>query len=129
MKFCAVLALLTLTGCAYSMQMMPRDSGQVYAGTISSNGFGSGKLSVQIDGRTCSGNFVQVGSGDSFGFAQTYGRRPSTTLIQMSGGTETYKALLTCTDGMGLRCDASGSTSGGGVCVDSSSRVYDMMYN
>lgn len=129
MKIIVIAALLALTGCASQMQLMQRDSGQVYAGKISSNGMGGGTLSVQLDGKSCSGQFVQASSGDSFGFAQTFGRGGATAMLLGSSGAPTYKALMTCTDGTGVRCDASGTTSGAGICVDSASRVFDMIYS
>jgi hypothetical protein len=126
----AIIAIATLSGCAYTMQLMPRDSGKIYQGQIKSNGAGSGTLSIGLDGKTCSGTFVTVASGDTFGFAQTFGSRgAAASTIATSSGSAQYKALLTCSDGSGLRCDVTGSTSGGGVCVDSNNRVYDMMYS
>lgn len=121
--------LLLLTGCASNMQLMSRDGGRIYQGTISSNGLGGGTLSVNLDGKNCSGRFVQTSSADTFGFVTTYGRRTSTSFMQTFSGNGSYKALLTCSDGTGLRCDAEGSTSGGGICVDSGNRVYDMIYS
>ena len=118
-----------LNGCAYQMQLMPRDSGKMYQGTIRSNGAGSGTLSIQVDGRSCSGSFARAASGDSFGFFQSYGRRTSSFgSYQSYGGSSTYKALLSCSDGTGLRCDVEGAQTGGGICVDSNNRVYDMIY-
>jgi len=111
------------------MQLMPRDSGKIYTGQVKSNGTGSGTVSVSLDGRTCAGNFVTAVSGDSFGLLQTFGTRGATTSTLQSFGSSQYKALLSCSDGSGLRCDVIGSESGGGVCVDSRNRVYDMMYS
>lgn len=129
MKIIVVLLAVGLAGCSTQLQMMSRDGGKVYPGTISSNGMGGGSLTVTLDGKSCSGRFVQSSSGDSYGFAQTYGRRGvSTTFVQTMSGHGTYKALLSCTDGSGVRCDAEGSTTGSGICVDSRSKVYDMIY-
>lgn len=124
---CAV----AMSGCSYTMQLMPRDGGALYQGQIKSNGAGGGTLSIALDGRTCAGNFVTVASGDTFGLAQTFGTRgiSSTTFGAFSGHAQ-YKAMLSCSDNTGLRCDVSGSsTNGGGICVDSKSRVYDMIYS
>lgn len=122
--------LLLLSGCASNMQLMARDGGKVYQGNISSNGFGGGTLSVNIDGRTCAGRFVQTSSGDTFGFYTTYGAGlPKTSFLQTLSGSGTYKSLLTCSDGTGLRCDAQGTTTGGGICEDSNKRVFDMIYS
>jgi hypothetical protein len=121
---------LLLSGCAYQMQMMPRDSGTVYKGSVASNGMGTGNVTVALDGRICEGKFTQTASGDSFGFYQSYGSRGATSsgIVQSTSGAGKYKALLSCSDGTGLRCDVEGGQSGGGICVDSKNRVYDMIY-
>lgn len=122
-----------LSGCAYNLQLMPRDGGKVYAGKVSSNGMGSGSVSVDIDGKSCTGPFVTANSGTSYGFAQTFGNAGRTPfqasgLSIMSTGAPQYKALLTCSDGSGLRCDVQGEMQGAGICVDSNSKVYDLIY-
>ena len=132
-KILTALAATAISGCAYQMQLMPRDGGTIYSGHVQSNGMGSGTLDVQLDGRACRGNFVTAAYGDSFGFYQTYGSRGGSSFgAYQSYGSSTYKALMTCTDGSGLRCDVQGSdmtSTGAGICVDSSGRVFDMMYS
>lgn len=131
MKEILIIGILAaLTGCSYTMQLMPRDSGTIYTGKVKSNGAGGGTLSIALDGRTCAGNFVQAASGDSFGFIQSFGVRGSSMSTLQSFGSSQYKALMSCSDRSGLRCDVVGtSSSGGGVCVDSRNKVYDMMYS
>lgn len=129
-KLLAIFAIATLSGCAYTMQLMPRDSGKIYQGQIKSNGAGAGTLAIGLGDRTCSGNFVKAVSGDSFGFIQTFGTRGNASSTVQSFGSSQYKALMSCSDGSGLRCDVTGtSSSGAGVCVDSSNKVYDMLYS
>lgn len=132
MKHVALLMMaVALSGCSYTMQLMSRDGGDLYQGQIKSNGAGGGTLSIALDGRTCAGSFVTVASGDTFGLAQTFGSRGTTsaTFGAFSGHAQ-YKAILSCSDSSGLRCDVSGSsTNGGGICIDSKSRVYDMIYS
>jgi hypothetical protein len=133
MRLAAVCALLiALAGCAYQMQLLPRDGGSLYVGSAQSDGMGGGTLNVQLDGRTCSGSFAQASSGNSFGFFQTYGRRGAGSAVgafQAFGGSNTFKALMACTDGTGLRCDIEGrEKTGVGICVDSKGRVFDMIY-
>ncbi len=129
----AALTAIAISGCAYQMQLMPRDSGTIYSGHVQSNGMGSGTLDVQLDGRACRGNFVTATNGDSFGFFQMYGGRDGSSFgSYQSYGSSTYKALLSCSDGTGLRCDVQGSdmtSTGAGICVDSNGRVFDMMYS
>jgi len=127
----ALVAVLALEGCAFKVQMMPRDAGTVYTGSIQQQTGSTGTVAVQIDDKACNGNFVKVASNDGFGFYQMYGSRGVTTgTVSMSGGAYFYKALLSCTDGSGLRCDVTGTGmgTGGGICVDSKNRVYDMMF-
>jgi hypothetical protein len=124
-----ILIIQILSGCAYQMQLMPRDSGKIYQGKIQSNGTGSGTISIQIENRLCSGSITEVSNRESFGFFQAYGQRGSATgSYQSFGGSSTYKALLSCSDSTGLRCDVEGEETGGGICVDSNQRVYDMIY-
>lgn len=120
---------MVMQGCAYKIQLMPRDAGTIYTGSVQSDGMGSGTLSVQLDGKSCSGSFAKAGSSDSFGFFQAYGRRGSSFgSVQSYGASAAYKALMTCTDGSGLRCDVEGGSTGAGICVDSNGRVFDMIY-
>lgn len=126
-----VIACATLfSGCTYQLQMMPRDGGAVYRGSVSSNGTGSGTVKVDLGGRSCSGPFVTTNSGVGFGLAQTYGAGGSaSTFGAASSGTASYKVMMTCSDGSGVRCDVQGMDTGGGICVDSANRVYDIIYS
>jgi len=126
----ALISTALLSGCAYTLQLLPRDGGTIYTGSVQSNGMGSGTLSVNLGNRTCSGSFAKGASNDSFGFFQTYGKRgaSSTGSVQSYGSTATFKALMSCTDGTGLRCDVEGGDSGTGICVDSKGQVFDMIY-
>lgn len=123
-----VLALI-LSGCSYNMQLMSRDDGKIYSGSAKSNGAGSGTLTVSLDGRTCSGSFAKAASGDSFGFIQSFGARGVGSSSLQTFGSSEFKGILSCSDGSGLRCDVVGTSTGGGVCVDSKNRVYDMIYS
>jgi hypothetical protein len=133
---CAVVALL-VAGCSFNATfnaaLMSRDSGRTYTGSLDGNGMGTGTMMVSINGTTYSGPAVRVGSNDTFGFASAYG-------FNNHGGTATafgssysvgdkfVKALLSSSSGQGLRCDLSGrGSSGGGICVDDSGKVYDVI--
>lgn len=122
------VATLTLTGCAGYVQMMPRDSGKVYSGTVQGSATGAGTMTIDIDGQTYTGPVVRTGSSDSFGFIQQYGKRGLTSTGTMAGfgGTATIKAILSSPAGRGLRCEfTSDGSGGGGVCVDDLGRVLD----
>ena len=122
------LALVLLAGCAGKVQMMPRDSGKIYSGTVNGNGAGSGTMAITIDDEAYTGSVVRTSSGDSFGFVQQYGSKGTSSFgtVISSGGTANVKAMLASPNGRGLRCEfTSTGTSGGGICVDDKSRVYD----
>jgi len=125
----APLALTALlTGCAGYVQMMPRDSGKVYSGTVQGSATGAGTMTIAIDGEQFSGPIVRTGSSDSFGFIQQYGTKTGITTgtIVGAGGTATVKAMLSSPAGHGLRCEfTSDGSSGGGICVDDKGRVLD----
>lgn len=129
LKFSGSVALLAviLTGCAGYVQMMPRDSGKVYSGTVQGSVTGSGTMSIDIDGQRYTGPVVRTGSNDSFGFIQQYGKRGiSTGTIATAGGTATVKAILSSPAGRGLRCEfTSDGSGGGGICVNDQGSVLD----
>lgn len=121
-------ATVLLASCAFQAQLMSRSTGKVYQGAMHSGGGGQGTLSVVIDARTCSGPIVRTGSSNNFGLVQSYGKTASAGSFQTFGGTVAAKALLSCSDGSGMRCDVEGSPSGGGgVCEDNNSQVYDLI--
>lgn len=121
-------AVVALSGCAGYVQMMPRDSGKVYSGTVQGGATGAGTMTIDIDGQTYTGPVIRTGSSDSFGFIQQYGKRGmmSTGTMASVGGTATVKAILSSPAGRGLRCEfTSDGSGGGGVCVDDQGRVLD----
>jgi hypothetical protein len=128
-KFVALVSLpVLLAGCSGFVQMMPRDSGKVYSGTVQGSATGAGTMTISIDGEQFTGPVVRTGSNDSFGFIQQYGGKAgfSSGSVVSIGGTATVKAILSSQNGRGLRCEfTSDGSGGGGVCVDDSGRVLD----
>jgi hypothetical protein len=123
------LLVATFTGCVVhrQVQLMPRDSGTIYIGTMQGS-FGSGSMTVVIDGRTYTGPAVVTGSNESFGFFQAYGGGRTVIGVSESvASSVTLKAILASTDGHGLRCDIAGDGNGHGsaICVDDKGRIYD----
>ena len=118
-----------LVACASSgvVQMMPRNSGKVYSGTVQGNGGGSGTMSITIDGEVFTGPIVRTSSDTGIGIIQQYGRGGSSFGTVLSGGlTANVKGILASSNGHGLRCEfTSDGDGGGGVCVDDNSRVFD----
>jgi hypothetical protein len=133
----AAVAALALSGCAYQLTAMPRDSGKVYYGEATSNGMGSGPISLTIEERTYTGRWVVATRDDSFTILNTYGKNSrggvatGTGFAQTYGGGGTLKAMLSSADGKGMRCELSGTSSGtgGGVCMDDAGRVFDIQYS
>lgn len=131
-----LLAALALSGCAttYQLQLMPRDSGRMYSGTAQDTGRGEGPISIAIDDKTYNGTWVAttpdratayVSGGFGWGRRGGGGLGTIVTMDNPQGGEG--KALLSSSDGAGLRCDfRSGQGHGGGVCRDDKGREYDV---
>jgi hypothetical protein len=131
-------AALALSGCAstYQLTVMPRDTGKTYSGFADDAGGSEGNISITIEGKEYRGTWVETTPSYSTGYVSGgvgYGRgwgwRAGGGFISMdnpSGGES--KALLTASDGSGLRCDfrSSRGYGGGGVCRDDKGREYDV---
>ena len=138
MRYATIIAALALAGCAssYELRVMPRDSGKIYSGTAQDSGGGEGAISITIDGKTYTGTWTETQPSSATGYVMGgigWGRRGwgglgSFITMDNPQGSEA-KALLTSSDGSGLRCDfKSGSERrvGGGVCRDDRGREYDV---
>ncbi len=134
----APLAALLLGGCAttYNLSVMPRDSGKLYSGTAEDNGSGEGRIAIEIESKKYEGTWVQdspdqargyVSGGIGFGRGRFgWGGFGTTITVDNPRGAHA-KALLTASDGSGLRCDFRSSQSrGAGVCRDDKGREYDV---
>jgi len=138
MRYAALIAALALAGCAstYDLKVMPRDSGRLYSGTAQDNGSGEGPMSITIDNKTYSGTWTETQPSTTtayvmggFGWGRRgFGGLGSFITVDNPNGGEA-KALLTASDGSGMRCDfKSGGERrvGGGVCKDDRGREYDV---
>lgn len=129
MKKILTLVILTfLSACNGTMTIMPRGSGQITKGTVFANGFGSGTMTMDVNGRIYTGSFVKTSSSDSFGFFQQYGKgQVSTGTIQTFGSHNFGKAILSSSDNHGLRCEIEGDGLGHGsaICLDDEGKIYD----
>jgi hypothetical protein len=134
----ALACLLGLAGCAstYQLTLMPRDSGKTYGGVMDSLAGGQGAISVTIEGKTFNGTWVEsvpatttgwVGGG-GYGYrGWGWGWGGGGTIHMDTPGGGAAKALLTASDGAGLRCDLRGTRSGGGgECRDDKGKEYDV---
>lgn len=129
---CAIVASGLLASCSFNATLMARDSGKTYSGELSGNGMGSGTMTVALNDTVYAGPVVRVGSNDSVGISNAFVTGPHGTFsavgTSVSDGDRFAKALLSSPDGRGLRCELRGSLSGGGgVCVDDSNKVYDVL--
>ncbi len=136
MRYAALIAALVLSGCAstYDLTVMGRTSGKIYTGTAEDHGSGEGRMSITIEGKTYNGTWVETQPAQTTAYVMGgfgWGRRGwgglgSYITIDNPQGSEA-KALLTTSDGSGLRCDfKSGQGKGGGVCKDDGGREYDV---
>ena len=124
-----------LAGCVTTMNvtMMPRNSGTSYNGELQGNGSGSGTMSVDLGEIKCTGPAARVASNQSFGLVNTFGYNnrgtvSNTVSTVANTGDSAVKAILSCSDGKGLRCDLTGRDGvGGGVCADDTGRVFDVI--
>ncbi|WP_156955196.1 hypothetical protein [Polaromonas glacialis] len=126
-------AMLLVSGCAFNVTLMPRDSGKFYTGEMAGPGNGTGTMTIKMEGDdVCTGPVARVASNESFGFANTYlanskGKVSSALTTVATSGDVTIKAILSCTSGKGLRCEMTGQGGGGGICVDDSGRIFDAL--
>ena len=139
MRYAILVAALALAGCAttYQLNVMPRDSGRLYTGTAEEiAGGGEGRISITIENKTYNGTWVATAPERTnawvtggFGFGRRgWGWGGLGTMISIDNpqGGEA-KALLSASDGSGLRCDfRSGQGRGGGVCRDDRGKEYDV---
>ena len=132
----ALAMTLALMGCTSTMILLPRDSGTLYRGTMKSRNLNIGTVTVQLEDKTCSGSYARVGSGELYGLFQGNAQSDaqpnsmSAAAYQSRKDSSAYKALMSCTDGTGLRCDVvgAGTGAGAGVCADNKGRTYDLIY-
>ena len=137
-RYSLLAAALLLGGCVttYDLTLMPRDSGKLYSGVMENVGKSEGRLSVNLDGKTYTGTWVQVTSDRSTGYVSGaygwggrgwggWGMGGYVSIDNPEGATAT--ALLQSSDGAGLRCHFRGSYgTGGGRCRDDGGREYDV---
>lgn len=132
MKLLWLAPVALLAGCAaFNVTLMPRDSGKTYSGEMEGRG-GRGTMTMAMDGVSCTGPVAKVGSNETFGLINSFGTNSrggfssGLSTITTTGDVH-LKAILSCSDGSGLRCDLTGRGSGGGVCVDDKGRVFDAL--
>jgi hypothetical protein len=137
----ASAAALALSSCAstYQLTLMPRNSGKLFYGeAVEQSPGGAANLSVTIDEKTYSGDWVVTTESRSTGYISGgigwgwrrggIGVGSAPVVIDNPGGAES-KALLQAPDGSGLRCDFRGpgpGRTGTGSCQDDKGLLYDV---
>ena len=134
MRFTWMLAATILAGCAHQVSLVPRGDGPIGTGSAPASMGDSGKLSVELGGKTYSGEWIFVRDGGTVGAAFGSAWSGGTTVTGNSTffGASTVgngRAILTAADGSRIRCafryNEWGST-GIGECIDDEERLYDM---
>ena len=134
LKLSSVLILLLISACALptlQLTVMSRNNGNVSNGIGNPDGKGGGTLSMTIAGRNYNGVMSRTLSNESFGFFQSIGSAQKSGLLLTQSGSNLGKAILSSSDGKGLRCDLVGDGRGNGsaICVDDVGEVYDVIVN
>jgi hypothetical protein len=129
---------LVLAGCttAYTLTLMPRNSGATYAGDAVERNSSEADVSIAIENTVYTGTWLYttadrsnayVTGGIGFGSRRGIGLG-SVVSVDNPQGSEA-KALLKAPDGSGLRCDFKGMApgrGGAGTCQDDKGLVYDV---
>jgi hypothetical protein len=125
-----------VAGCAYlpanvtRVQMTARDGGTVYYGIIKRTLPAVVNITVEVDRRVYYGNFELTYPNETFGLYHVYGlpRDVAPATAQPSSRINYSRAILSSSDQRILRCDFTddGGREARGLCVDQSSRVYDV---
>lgn len=125
MRCTTALLVVLLAGCAQTMTLYPRPSGNPINGELRT---AEQTMTVQIDGETYSGDFTR-GRSTSVGMLNTYGTRPSFGTAVGTSYSNSYSALLVSASGQTLRCEFVGGLmeTGNGVCQHGDGRVFDLL--
>jgi hypothetical protein len=133
MKKVLILCAVVLAGCASKpmvVTMMPRSSGETYAGQFTGSSNGAGQLSIDMGSVSCSGPAARVSSDEKRTVHMVPNFNGGQPIIMASNadGDVSVKAILHCTDGTGMRCDMVGrDRSGGGTCTNDAGRIFDLI--
>lgn len=129
--------LMILGSCAHNVLIVGRTNGSKGKATITTAGNKSGDISIELDGKNYTGQWVYVPNGGGFAFGSgtsISGTRVTTVTgnaiaLPMQGdGT----VLANAPDGSSLRCGFTFSEfgrTGVGTCQDGKGEIYDMQIN
>jgi hypothetical protein len=120
--FCAVALLLT--GCAGTLQLLPRDGGQRAMGTFNTI---TKTLEANLSGKLYSGKYV-TNAGSSFTTVNAYsGTQSAYGSGQTFSSGNSGAALLVAADGDTLRCEFNyQGLNAIGICKSREGRIFDL---
>lgn len=120
-----LFVLLLLTGCAQTMTLFPRPSGEPITGELRT---AEQTMTIAIDGETYVGDYTQAKS-TSVGMLTTYGTRPQFGTAFGTSYSNAYSALLVSGSNKTLRCEFVGALmeTGNGVCQHGDGRIFDLL--
>lgn len=143
MRVFLIASFILLAGCASKITLVPQDGlGPIGRGEAPMSIGNSGRLTIDLDGKTYEGEWTFmsgggfIGSSFGTGTANAYGggsyassnmSTQSTSVLQSTSGSG--QAWAQTPDGEILRCRFDYNTfssTGLGVCVDETDRVYDL---
>lgn len=134
MRVLALLGVLVITGCTYTLngRLYDLDSGDLLTATYQTNGSGKGPIWIGPSKSTadCRGEYVTVARGAT-GWGTIYrGTSPSTVVTTVSETDQMGSAVVTCRDSRVIECEYVTSTSGSGSghCRDNRNRRYRLMF-
>jgi hypothetical protein len=122
------LTSIMLVSCSHDLTLVGRDKGEKGAG-VATGWNGSGTLTVQLNRKTYTGDWVAASGGSVGSFAGFAGKTPVYTSGVAESGSSTGTALLSSEDGSRLHCEflfGSFSNTGYGICEDDKKKIYDL---
>jgi len=134
----ACLALVAgLTGCGHNLYVVGRTTGIQGKTRIVTAGNHSGSISMDLGGKTYTGQWVYAPTGGAVGVGTTsgfVGGQPAmaTSTVSAMPASGPGSVIASAPDGSSLRCTFTYSewgATGMGVCQDNKGELYDLQIN
>jgi hypothetical protein len=137
MRKLAILAVILLSGCAHNLYFVGRTTGAKGTARVVTNTGQGRTISIALNGKTYTGQWVYVSGGGSLTFATAFATSgaKSATATGTGIGIPTQgngSILASAADGSSIRCIfdySEWSSNGMGVCQDDKGEVYDLQIN
>lgn len=126
--------LFVLSGCAHHLYFQGRTSGAQGTATVVTNAGQGHAISILLNGKTYTGQWVYVPNGGSITFANAFATSGAATASAFGTGYNmpvqgNGSILASAPDGASLRCVFNYSqwnNEGTGICQDSAGETYDL---